>query len=556
MDALKAQLAKLQQQFAALNASQRMLVGTLVAVMALTLLYWSKYAGSPDMVPVLDSALTSDQIGRIDNALDSRGIKHSVVGGKVLVPADQKAEAVANLMYAEALPDDKTSAFEEMSKQLTIFSSPSDHEDNHVMALQETLDDVIRHMDGVRDATVIINAKNDRRIEDSIPPSASVFVTTRGGVDNPKMLARAIAKGVAGTVSGLKQENVVVTIDDRQYPTSDSTNGLSGDDDLMEIQQRSEARVADKIRTQLLGFIPNLHVAVTCDVENRTMTQHKVSYDKTGSLSMPTEEKSSSVDTTGGASNAGEPGVGANTSASIPTPTSVGASTGATSSTSDSTTDNQNAFGSTTDNIATPAGKDKVVSATVLIPRSYFVATYKISNDTKGKAPDEAVLQTFANAQLTDLKTKVMTSIGLTSSDALSMGMYTDVGSVDPASASIAPSSATLALVASHGKEIGLGVLAVVSLFMMSSMVRKSAVAPALTLAGETGTGTSPFGAGSLPRGADLLTEASASAATLDGVEMDEDSLRTQQLLEQVSSMVKQNPDNAAALVKRWMSRG
>jgi flagellar biosynthesis/type III secretory pathway M-ring protein FliF/YscJ len=43
--------------------------------------------------------------------------------------------------------------------------------------------------------------------------------------------------------------------------------------------------------------------------------------------------------------------------------------------------------------------------------------------------------------------------------------------------------------------------------------------------------------------------------SALDGVEMDDDAIRTQQVLDQVSNMVKENPDGAAALVKRWLSR-
>jgi len=35
----------------------------------------------------------------------------------------------------------------------------------------------------------------------------------------------------------------------------------------------------------------------------------------------------------------------------------------------------------------------------------------------------------------------------------------------------------------------------------------------------------------------------------------DEDAVRTQQVLVQVSAMVKENPDGAATLVKRWLSK-
>jgi len=41
----------------------------------------------------------------------------------------------------------------------------------------------------------------------------------------------------------------------------------------------------------------------------------------------------------------------------------------------------------------------------------------------------------------------------------------------------------------------------------------------------------------------------------LDGMELDEESAKAQQMLNQVSALVEENPDAAANLVKRWMNR-
>ena len=41
----------------------------------------------------------------------------------------------------------------------------------------------------------------------------------------------------------------------------------------------------------------------------------------------------------------------------------------------------------------------------------------------------------------------------------------------------------------------------------------------------------------------------------LDGMEVDEDSVKAQHMLSQVSQMVDENPDAAASLVKRWLNR-
>ena len=46
MDFLKTQLARIQQQLGGLTASQRMLSGTLVVIMVMTLYWWTRYASS------------------------------------------------------------------------------------------------------------------------------------------------------------------------------------------------------------------------------------------------------------------------------------------------------------------------------------------------------------------------------------------------------------------------------------------------------------------------------------------------------------------------------
>jgi flagellar biosynthesis/type III secretory pathway M-ring protein FliF/YscJ len=42
---------------------------------------------------------------------------------------------------------------------------------------------------------------------------------------------------------------------------------------------------------------------------------------------------------------------------------------------------------------------------------------------------------------------------------------------------------------------------------------------------------------------------------TMDGMELDDEALKSQQVVEQVTTMVKENPDAAASLVKRWLNR-
>ena len=52
-----------------------------------------------------------------------------------------------------------------------------------------------------------------------------------------------------------------------------------------------------------------------------------------------------------------------------------------------------------------------------------------------------------------------------------------------------------------------------------------------------------------------IAGEVSEGGQTLDGMELDDDAIKAQQMVEQVSTMVKENPDAAANMVKRWLNR-
>src|SRR6202167_1835411 len=116
MDFLKAQITRIQEQLAGLTATQKMLVFCLLTIMVMTLMWWSHWAAEPEMSPLLDQSLSTEDIGQISANLDARDIPHEVVGDKVMVPADRKMEVLAVLGYSNALPRDFDKGFDEIVK--------------------------------------------------------------------------------------------------------------------------------------------------------------------------------------------------------------------------------------------------------------------------------------------------------------------------------------------------------------------------------------------------------------------------------------------------------
>src|ERR1700680_4561464 len=104
MDFLKAQLDRIQQQLAGLNATQKMLTVALVAIMVITVVWWGKYAGEAEMVPLLNQSLSAAELGRMQDTLQSRGIETEISGDKLLVHSDKRLAAMSALTFARALP--------------------------------------------------------------------------------------------------------------------------------------------------------------------------------------------------------------------------------------------------------------------------------------------------------------------------------------------------------------------------------------------------------------------------------------------------------------------
>ena len=558
MDALKAQLARIQEQLSRLTASQKMLAGSLVAVMVLTLLFWGRYAGTAEMEPLLDQSMKADEVSRITGKLRALGIEYKVVNERVLVSADRKLEALGELSYAQLVPDDTRRAYDEIVNKISPWDSQANSDAKRNDAKNALLAQVIKRFPGVAIADVIIDPTYTRAIGGGgRQPKATVQITTRDGakVVN-KTLAQAAAQTVAGAQSGLAPDHVVVVINGvtQRVQSSDPSNAFAGADDALDAKQQAERAVTEKVRN-FLSFIDGVLVSVTVDVDMETKTRSDEIFDPKGIAKAESQIETDNRDENSSQPTAAEPGVSSNTGMTVGG--SSGANGGGTSSTSEkSITKMDNRFSSTRTQVSTPAGKTKVLAAAVRVPRSYFAAIWKTSNPSAGKDPDDAALAPLLAAELPKIRNEVKNCTKIEKDEDISVEPYTDVMPAMLAAAQTsavgasAGGGAVTSLLSNHYKEIGVAVLALMSLWMVSGMVKKSAPAP-LVAAPPIELGEAP----ALASGEEIAGDVGESGAMLDGIEMDDDSVKAQQMVEQVSTMVKENPDAAANLVKRWLNK-
>jgi flagellar biosynthesis/type III secretory pathway M-ring protein FliF/YscJ len=389
----------------------------------------------------------------------------------------------------------------------------------------------------------MINPVSERRVGASLEPSATVTLSTRGSDPKTKQLVQSAATTVASAISGLKSSNVTVVVDGMSRRAHDSDDSFAGDDLYGEIAELEQINT-----NKILGEVPQgSTAAVTCDIDTSSSQQTSETYDKTKSLITEKRSQTESEENSQPAPQGTEPGALPNTGLSI-APTAAAPT--ATNSNEKSDTETQVFPGRMTEQVVKPAGHATVVSAVVRVPRSYFLNEFKAISPN-AKDPDENALQAFAEPELGKLRKVVQNVVGMKSDESISLDMYWDnnTAMLMAASTESATSSAVTSMLSSHVKEVAVGVLALVSLFMVSTIVKKGSPAPPIPIEPEIKE---------VPRlvgGESLAGVVGNEHAMLDGMELDEDAVKAQQMVEQVATMVKEDPDAAANLVKRWMNR-
>lgn len=549
MDFFKAQFDRIQQQLNGLNSSQKMLTFTLVAIMAMSMLWWVKYAGTAEMEPVLNQAFSEDDVARITTRLASKGIAYKTQGDKILVPADRKFEVLADLGYSQLLPRDTRTGFDEISKVMSPWDPSSKTEAYFNRAREMTLSQVIRNFPQVATAVVMIDPTLRRSFDTSTQPSATVNITMRDGVTANKQLVNAAADVVAGAQAGLSRGRIKVIVNGISMAVTDrgedGMGGMGGPDDIIGLMQQWERYHASKVSEQL-SFIRGVIVAVTVDLNTKSVREQKKAYDPTNSVQKELQTKTRTEETTSSSPASGEPGTGSNVSMSI---AGLGGSGGSTSTVSEESTTFDVKIGESSTITNTPAGSATVIAATVRVPLSYFTGIW-MSRNPGQKEPDEKALEPLIAMELPKIKNDVMKCTGIKDAESVSAETYADVL---PLLASVAPSatatSTATVFVGNYSKQIALGVLALVSLFMVLMMARKASPLPAVVDAEDEEPPPQ------LHNGESITGEAIEGNGTLDGMELDDDAVKAQQMLDQVSTLVKENPEAAANLVNRWLTR-
>ncbi|MFZ4429102.1 MAG: flagellar M-ring protein FliF C-terminal domain-containing protein [Phycisphaerales bacterium] len=581
MDFLRRTLATIQKQLGPLSATHKLLVGTVLIVLLMTLFIVSQYAGKQSVEEVLPGA-TPAQLDAAAAQLEAAGITTKREGNKLMVESGMRGRAISALGERGMLPNDKAIMFENILSKSNWMNSRQQNEQTYINALANELAARIGDFRGVKSAAVFLDIPEPTGFGAQLrKPSASVTVTTDSGQALPQAMVDAVAGFVAGSRSGLTIDRVSIidAASGRQRKATSEEEALPAT--FMEHASFVEAQTREKL-LGLLSYIPGVTVAVTAHVDvTRSRAEVRTNMpEKQGTISMRRKE-TETVDSSTQAGPGAEPGFGANQTADINR--GPVAASGNKSDTSSTTTEYENHVGTRTETIIDPKGHATRVAISVVVPQGYvarLVQAAKGGADGAAQADkavpsDEELGQRFAveKKRIIDSisphvkamiakadETMTEETLRLIVTDSIDVAMVpVDV----PPGLEVSAAGMFGGLRSSGGGGGGgigefiggglfdkavLALLSVAALFMMAMMVRKVSIRREMPTAEEL-VGLPQ----TLETETDLVGEAEEVEAALAGIEVGEQEMQDKKILEQVEALVETEPESSAKLLARWV---
>lgn len=554
-------LARIGEQLRQLSLSQRLVIVLSGVLVAGSLLWLVQWAASPELTPLLSQPLAAEELARIRSGLDALSQTYEVRDSRIYIPVSANRSAlIAHLTQNNQLPDSTMTSFETLIREANPWLPQGENDRRWTVALANKLEEVLRKFNGVRDAEVFLdlNNRSQRVFGDNMASSASVTLFMKNGESVSRTLALAAARLVSGAVRGVKLRAVSVV------DGVNNKNALDWDDEseggmaaTLHKQKREQERVlAEKIRGQLGD--PKVRVSVQVELDmTATTRQRQEPID--GVISH--EERDSSDRNRG--LTAGQPGVQPNVG--------LAASAGGAASTETRNTEvTEYEVGHQLESTQTPSGAVKEVFAAINISHSYLESVFRRQAGGNAKASPEDITRTF-DAEKARIISQVSKLVKPPAPEQVAVDWYYDTVAADLApdagvEAGPAPGS-TMDLVQRYGPQSALGLLALVSFALMLNMARKVDASDAIGM--ELGLPKEAIEAArQAARDAHEAVAARAAQPTAEeaaplnvraadgllvGRELDEASVQTQNMIEQVASMVEKDPDAIAGLLEQWV---
>lgn len=232
------------------------------------------FATRTNFVP-LYSNLSPQEAGQIKATLDQRGIQSQVAdnGTTILVP-EQLVNTLKVELAAEGIPDSGSIDYSFFGKNSGFGMTDNEFNVLKIEAMQTELANLIKSIDGVEDAKVMINLPQPTIFvgDQQEEASASIVLKTKAGYKFNEQQIKSLYHLVSKSVPNLPTENIVIMNQYFEYfDLKNEENFSSGKTfaEQYEIKQEIERDIQRRVQ-QMLGTMigqDKVVVSVTADVD-------------------------------------------------------------------------------------------------------------------------------------------------------------------------------------------------------------------------------------------------------------------------------------------------
>jgi flagellar M-ring protein FliF len=469
---------------------------------------------------------------------------YKIDGSQIRVPHGQEAVYMAALAEAKALPADFSTVMDE-DLNGSFFETEKDREQRRKNDKQKKLGLFISVMKGIERATVIYDSDTKGGLNREKIFTASVAVKPLGSDQLDSEKVSKIRLYVAGAIAGLKAENVTVSDLNGRTWSGNPENGGGADDNLyVSLKRAYEQELKVKI-LDALSYIPNVTVesTVTLDKEKFSRTKEIKHDSKTTTVHQLDSSTTRSQDSSG---PSGQPGYASQQPNS---PASLGAGArGGSKEEEDQSKSEVFSLPSGSEKETESVGPTpKIAKVSVGIPMSYFKKVWQERNPAvegkESKGPDQAALDQIRTEISAMVQKHVAPLLPLAEAVAdpteyVTVSTFQDIPGKEIPAPGMAQSA--FAWLGEYWSMLGMIGVALVSLLMLRSLVHSAPPMP------ETR---------SMPKIAGVVNEEDEPLpAAAAGSRLRRFTGGGPSLLDELSEMVKEDPDTAANILRGWIS--
>ncbi|WP_027414594.1 flagellar basal-body MS-ring/collar protein FliF [Aneurinibacillus terranovensis] len=275
---IRSQIAAFWNRF---SNKQKILISAAALFLIISTTLFIYFAAKPNYVPLFTGNLTENDVAQIKTELDAEGYKnYQITAGNVLVPEKDKYTKAADLA-AKGVPKSDGVKLDIFSQNIGMGMTDRQFDVVERDAMQNQLADLLKTVDGVRNAKVILTMPQQSVFvhpnDTQDKASASIVVDVEPGKQLEAPQIRALYNLVSKSVPNLPTDNIVIMDQNSQMlPFQDDSK-----DGNYLTQYQQQSKIKKDVELDIQRNLQNMLGTILGQDKVYVYTYVKLNFDKT-----------------------------------------------------------------------------------------------------------------------------------------------------------------------------------------------------------------------------------------------------------------------------------